>query len=117
MIEELCRDIMVFDLHSKGYKANYNVEYNFRDNIILSTKESVSYTHLDVYKRQHVHCVIVGFSQVGGNVKKIFSDGRMTLAKNINPYLVDADNVFIVSRKTPISDVPKMYIGLSLIHI
>lgn len=39
MIEELCRDIMVFDLHSKGYKANYNVEYNFRDNIILSTKE------------------------------------------------------------------------------
>lgn len=45
---------------------------------------------------------------MGGNVKKIFSDGRMTLAKNINPYLVDADNVFIVSRKTPISDVPKM---------
>ena len=64
--------------------------------------------------KAHVHCVIVGFSQVGGNVKKIFSDGRMTLAKNINPYLVDADNVFIVSRKTPISDVPKMYIGCEM---
>ena len=38
----------------------------------------------------------------------------MTLAKNINPYLVDADNVFIVSRKTPISDVPKMYIGCEM---
>ena len=64
--------------------------------------------------KAHVHCVIVGFSQAGTKNKRIFSDGKMTLAKNINPYLVDADNVFIVSRKTPISDVPKMFIGCEM---
>lgn len=64
--------------------------------------------------KAHVHCVIVGFSQVNVKNKKIFSDGKMTLAQNINPYLVDAENVFIMSRKTPISDVPKMFIGCEM---
>ena len=64
--------------------------------------------------KAHVHCVIVGFSQVNVKNKKIFSDGKMTLVKNINPYLVDAENVFIMSRKTPISDVPKMFIGCEM---
>ena len=64
--------------------------------------------------KAHVHCVIVGFSQVNVKNKKIFSDGKMTLVQNINPYLVDAENVFIMSRKTPISDVPKMFIGCEM---
>ena len=96
----ICQGEQVANLWEPLFKAGVKIDFAHR------TFQWDSEASL----KAHVHCVIVGFSQVGGNVKKIFSDGRMTLAKNINPYLVDADNVFIVSRKTPISDVPKMYI-------
>ena len=94
----ICQGEQVANLWEPLFKAGVKIDFAHR------TFQWDSEASL----KAHVHCVIVGFSQVGGNVKKIFSDGRMTLAKNINPYLVDADNVFIVSRKTPISDVPKM---------
>lgn len=64
--------------------------------------------------KAHVHCIIVGFSRDNTNPKKLFSDGRMMLVQNINPYLVNADNIFIASRKKPISDVPQMYIGCEM---
>ena len=60
-----------------------------------------------------VHCVIIGFSAFNvGREKIIFdSDGSEIIAKNINPYLVDADNVFIKSRTKPICNVPSIGIG------
>ena len=100
----ICQGEQVANLWEPLFKAGVKIDFAHR------TFQWDSEASL----KAHVHCVIVGFSQVGGNVKKIFSDGRMTLAKNINPYLVDAVNVFIVSRKTPISDVPKMYIGCEM---
>jgi len=58
-----------------------------------------------------VHCVIIGFS-IGGRGKKTIYDGDEKIkAKNINPYLVDAPNILIASRGTPICDVPKMTKG------
>lgn len=85
----ICQGEQVANLWEPLFKAGVKIDFAHR------TFQWDSEASL----KAHVHCVIVGFSQVGGNVKKIFSDGRMTLAKNINPYLVDADNVFIVSRK------------------
>lgn len=63
--------------------------------------------------KAHVHCVIVGFSHVQNNRKKILFDvdGVPHSAKNINAYLIDADNVFVASRKHPICDVPEIGIG------
>lgn len=63
--------------------------------------------------KAHVHCVIVGFSYVQNNRKKILFDvdGVPHSAKNINAYLIDADNVFVASRKHPICDVPEIGIG------
>lgn len=83
----ICQGEQVANLWEPLFKAGVKIDFAHR------TFQWDSEASL----KAHVHCVIVGFSQVGGNVKKIFSDGRMTLAKNINPYLVDADNVFIVS--------------------
>ena len=58
-----------------------------------------------------VHCVIVGFS-TGFNGEKIIYDGdEKTMVKNINPYLIDAPNVFVESRKKPLSLVPEMITG------
>ena len=62
--------------------------------------------------KAHVHCVIVGF-QVGSNSKnkQIFSKTGVEFVKNINPYLLDAPNLFVENRTKPISDVPIMTKG------
>lgn len=62
--------------------------------------------------KAHVHCVIVGFSIALNSAPKIlFSSKRMQIVKNINGYLLDADNVFIESRRKPICDVPEIGMG------
>ncbi len=62
--------------------------------------------------KAHVHCVIVGFSVAPNDRPKvIYSSDRPQIAKNINAYLFDGDNVFIENRKKPICDVPEMVFG------
>lgn len=67
-----------------------------------------------------VHCVIVGFGLNEPKQRKIFDyvDGikgepTTIVARNINPYLVDAPTVFIDKRRTPICDAPDMTRGSS----
>ena len=62
--------------------------------------------------KAHVHCVIVGFSCVhSAQTYTIYSDGTAIDAVNINPYLVDAETVFIEGRSTPLCDVPQLLNG------
>lgn len=62
--------------------------------------------------KAHVHCVIVGFSSAYNRAdKRLFDNGTDKIVDNINPFLVDAPNVFIDSRSIPICDVPKMTTG------
>ena len=62
--------------------------------------------------KAHVHCVIVGFSVTANNSpKRLYSNGRMQIVSNINPYLVNAPNVLVESRGKPLCDVPIMYLG------
>ena len=62
--------------------------------------------------KAHVHCVIVGFSIFDNCTEKtIFDNDSVYRTKNINPFLVEAPNVFIESRSTPICNVPKMTTG------
>lgn len=59
-----------------------------------------------------VHCVIIGFSDNLVRSKKvIFDNNSQIVADNINPYLIDANNVFIEKRSLPISNVPKIDYG------
>ena len=60
-----------------------------------------------------VYCVIVGLQVLGnGENRYIYeNDGTKSKAKNINPYLIDAPNIFIESRSKPICDVPEIGIG------
>ena len=62
--------------------------------------------------KAHVHCVIVGFSIAPTNKEKvIYSLDRYQIVKNINAYLIDADNVFIDSRNKPLCNIPEIGIG------
>ena len=62
--------------------------------------------------KAHVHCVIIGFSTMyNSNLKKLYNSENFQLVKNISPYLIASPNIFIESRKQPVSDVPKIIKG------
>ncbi|MBR2216135.1 MAG: class I SAM-dependent DNA methyltransferase [Selenomonadaceae bacterium] len=62
--------------------------------------------------RAQVHCVIIGFSTVEEYGEKfIYTEGKKTVATNINPYLLNAPTVFIDSRQKPICNVPEIVKG------
>jgi len=64
-----------------------------------------------------VHCVIVGFGLYEPDKKIIFeyedikADPHALIAKNINPYLVDAPNIILPSRRLPRRDLPNLMKG------
>ena len=60
-----------------------------------------------------VHCTIIGFccSDFGGKKYIYDYDGVPNESKNINPYLIDAPNILIMSTSKPVSDIPKMIYG------
>jgi hypothetical protein len=64
-----------------------------------------------------VYCVIIGFSLTDRKTKKLFqyasviSEPMETLVKQINPYLLDAETIFITSRSKPLCNVPPMSFG------
>ena len=61
--------------------------------------------------KAHVHCVILGFSYLDSTKHFIFDNGKTIEAKNINPYLIDAANVFVISINHPVCDVPEIRKG------
>lgn len=64
-----------------------------------------------------VYCVIIGFACFEANKKKLFeyetitSDPHEIEVKNLNPYLVEGDNLFISKVSKPLCDVPAMTKG------
>jgi hypothetical protein len=64
-----------------------------------------------------VHCVIIGFGLEDIEHKRLFDyadlKGEPTekRVKNINPYLVESNDLVILSRKTPLSNVPNILFG------
>lgn len=62
--------------------------------------------------KAHVHCVIIGFSRVVNKFPKIiYSEGKEINAKNINGYLIDADDIYVEKRMRPLCDVPGIVLG------
>jgi hypothetical protein len=64
-----------------------------------------------------VHCVIIGFGLENHTPKSIFEyddlagEPHAVTAANINPYLVDAPDVVLPNRRTPICAVPPIAFG------
>ncbi len=71
----------------------------------------------DARGKAAVFCVIIGFGLGEVNKKRLFdyaspdAEAMEITAKNINPYLVAADDIIVDSRTTPISEVPQMNFG------
>lgn len=64
-----------------------------------------------------VHCVIIGFVLHDATEKRVFdyetlrAEPHEIIAKNINPYLVDAFDIVVFPRTKPLSPVPEMVNG------
>lgn len=84
--------------------AKYNIHFDFAYRTFRWDSEA--------NLKAHVHCVIIGFSQsLSKSQRVIYDKDRYMIVSNINAYLIDAPNVFITSRSTPIGNVPKMTKG------
>lgn len=89
----------------------FGIEINFAYKTFRWDSEST--------QKAHVHCVIIGFSCHTdsenlrfSNEKRIYNpDGTEIVAKNINPYLMDSDNVWIESRTKSLCNVPSFCAG------
>lgn len=85
----------------------YGVEINFAYRTFMWDSEANT--------KAHVYCVIIAFSRKNienkDRLKVIYDNGKYQIVKNINPYLMDADNIFIEERSQPICDVNKMVFG------
>lgn len=62
-------------------------------------------------QKAQVHVVIIGFSMIEKKEKYIYSGQNIKKVDKINAYLVEAQNVFVESRTTPLCNVPEIGIG------
>jgi hypothetical protein len=89
--------------------GKYKVKINFAHRTFKWTNEAKG--------NAAVHCVIIGFSYFDAIEKYIFDyqdingEPLVIKAKNINPYLVDGNDIIINNRSVPVSDVPLMRFG------
>lgn len=59
-----------------------------------------------------VTVVVVGLKSLNTNFdKRIFTDNDKFSVRNINPYLTNADNIFVKNYSNSICDLPKIYFG------
>ena len=59
-----------------------------------------------------VHCVIIGFGCENKPEKLLVTTGgQICYVTNINPYLIEGEDIFATSLKEPLCDVPKMNFG------
>lgn len=88
----------------KTLMEDYDIEIDFAYRTFVWTSAAKG--------KAAVHCVIVGFSHDTMKTERKIFEGDLEIdASNINPYLVDAPNVFLENRKKPLCDVPHMGIG------
>ncbi|MFA9239759.1 MAG: class I SAM-dependent DNA methyltransferase [Candidatus Paceibacteria bacterium] len=89
--------------------SNYGIKIHFAHQTFNWSNEAKS--------NAAVHVVIVGFASFDITNKRIFeyenikSDALEKSAKNINPYLVEGDDLIIESRNNPMCKIPKMNFG------
>lgn len=84
------------------FDNGYNIQFAYKPFVWNS----------EALEKAHVHVVIIGFSKTIDSTKKVyFPDGQSKEYNNINGYLIDASNVCVTRRSSPICSVPKIKVG------
>lgn len=58
-----------------------------------------------------VTVIIIGLRNINSSPKYLFKDNLRKLVKNINPYLIDSENIIVSGRSKPLSNFPEMKFG------
>ena len=82
---------------------DYKMHINFAYRTFRWNSESTS--------QAAVHCVIVSIAAFSHPQKKIYDGDSVEIVDNISPYLIPGDDCFVIAKKTPLSEVPKMNFG------
>ncbi|MDM8564679.1 class I SAM-dependent DNA methyltransferase [Candidatus Halobeggiatoa sp. HSG11] len=88
---------------------NFGIKIHFAHNTFKWNNEAKG--------KAAVYCIIIGFSNFDINNKYLFvysdikGEAAQLKVKNINPYLIDANDLVIVRKNKPICEVPKMSFG------
>ena len=98
----ICQGEMIETVWEPLMKSGVHIDFAYRTFVWNS----------EASDKAHVHCVIIGFSRSDNKKYYIFEDTNVHVADNINPYLVDAANVFVKARKNQISHKPLMHMGV-----
>ena len=99
----LCQGEQVPSLWNPMFDAGVHIDFAYRT-FQWDSEASI---------KAHVHCIIIGFSLIESNKKRLIFDGdKIIQAKNINGYLIDGSNLCVESRReTIMNNVPAMYLG------
>ncbi|MBR3090389.1 MAG: class I SAM-dependent DNA methyltransferase, partial [Bacteroidetes bacterium] len=83
----------------------FNIKIDFAWRTFIWNSESNS--------KAHVHCVIIGFSSryEGKNCYLYDKQGSCKECNNINPYLLEGDDIIVESRAQPLFSVSKLILG------
>lgn len=97
----ICQGEQVAKLWPLVYKAGQE---------IIFARTSFKWSNL-ASNKAGVTVIIVAIGPTSKRQKKLFSDESMRLVDCIGPYLIPESNVFVEKRETPLSELPKMYLG------
>lgn len=98
----ICQGLQVAPLWTTLFSSGVHIDFAHRTFVWDSQADDVA----------HVHVIIIGFSREDVVPRLLFEDGVAHEAANINAYLLDAPDVIIRPRKTPLSNVPHISKGL-----
>ena len=93
----------------QGEQASVMWKSLLTNGVIISFAHRTFIWDSETQDKAHVHCVIIGFSYINRDIKYIYDGSSKSIVSHINPYLIEAEDVYIETRKKPITD------GVSLI--
>lgn len=83
----------------------------FKDGIKIHFTHRTFVWDSESNSKAHVHCVIIGFGYGNEAHPRVFNGGQPEYVSHINAYLIEADDIFVVSRSTPLCNVPPIGMG------
>ena len=98
----ICQGLQVKPLWKNMFDQGINIDFAYKTFVWDSQASEMA----------HVHVVIIGFSREGKEPKLLFNGESSKAVSNINPYLVEAENVIVVPQNKPLCDVPRISKGL-----
>jgi type II restriction enzyme methylase subunits-like protein len=98
----VCQGKMAADLWSQ-LQPSFGVQIDFAHRTFVWDSEAS--------EKASVHCVVVGFSQEGVSEKRLYIENEEHIVQNINCYLIDFEDVYIMSRTKPLCEVPPIIMG------